>query len=186
MSQIRNKTGVKFEKEVCKLYGWQLKTVSPKIKWSGTGKNNFEKIKNYNFNSNLFNPLQGSVLEKYDAINNFGQKVEIKKYITENIKGKWKLYSEPFFKISTKSQVKSISKYFGDGDVDLARNKYNDFLVDFRNKETNNDILKSISDSNIGIQFVDKLVLKKDIDFKIEVNKGWNGFNRLTIFFKIN
>jgi hypothetical protein len=186
MSQIRNKTGVKFEKEVCQLYGWELKTVSPKIKWCGVGKNNFEKIKNFNFDANLFNPLQESVLEKYDAINNFGQKVEIKKYVTEDIKGKWKLYSEPFFKISTKSQVKSIAKYFGNGDVDLARIKYNEFIQDFQKKERNNEILKSISDSNIGIQFVDKLVLKSDIEFKIEIDKGWNGFHRLTIFFKIN
>jgi hypothetical protein len=45
MSQIRNKTGVKFEKEVCKLYGWEHKTSSPKINWNGSGRNNFQKLR---------------------------------------------------------------------------------------------------------------------------------------------
>jgi hypothetical protein len=185
MSQIRNKTGVKFEKEVCKLYGWEHKTSSPKINWNGSGRNNFQKIKNFNFDASLFNPLVESNLEKYDALDQNGQKIEIKKYNSNDLIGKWTLYSEPFFKVGTKKQLKPVVNFLGDGDIELARKRYNSFLVDMSNKD-NSYILNSISNSNIGIQFIDKFFSKDNIEFKIDIGKGWNGFHRLTIFFKIN
>jgi hypothetical protein len=44
--------------------------------------------------------------------------------------GKWTLYSEPFFKVGTKKQLKPVVNFLGDGDIELARKRYNSFLVD--------------------------------------------------------
>jgi hypothetical protein len=70
--------------------------------------------KNCNFDANLFNPLVESNLEKFDALDQSGQKIEIKKYNSTDVVGKWTLYSEPFFKVGTKKQLKHNRARFED------------------------------------------------------------------------
>ena len=184
MGQSRNKTGVDFEGEICERFGWEHISKSPKIKWSGNGRSNYQKIKSVNFDTSKFLPTEDSTFEKYDAITQTGDKVEIKKYNSTDITD-WCLYSEPFFKISTKSGLKYVVDNFGNGDIDVAREKYNTFLEELLNKNFDY-IVNNISNSNIGIQFNDKFVPKEKLDFRLKIYKScWMGFWRATIEFKI-
>lgn len=186
MSQKRNKTGISFEKKICQLYGWQHVNIKPIIKWSGDGRNNFEKIKSLNFDTSKMIPNDISTYDKYDAIDQNGRKIEIKKYFSTKIKGKWLLYSEPFFKVSNKEQLEPVSNFLGDGDLNLAKDSYNKFIEQFKEKNIPQIISESIFMSNDGIQLQDKFITKEDVEFKIEIKKNcYKGFDRLTIFFKI-
>lgn len=184
MSQIRNKTGTEFEKKICENQGWIRKPKSPKIIWSGKGKTNLEKILSINFNPDKFYPLPQSDFTKYDAQNTKGEFIEIKKYNSSRIKG-WYLYSEPAFKISTKRDIPNVVKLFGNGSLDLAKQKYNNFVELMYNK-IGDKYLNEFVKLNSGIQFEDKFIPKSNIDYRWYVYKNsWMGFDRLSIQFKI-
>jgi hypothetical protein len=183
MGQSRNKTGIDFEKIVCEANGWFHTPKSPKIVWSGVGRTNFDKIASVNFDVNKFIPTEDSILEKYDAINDKGEKIEIKKYHSSKLK-QWKLYSEPIFKVSNRSTLPVVNTIFGNGDSVLAVKNYNDFVDKIRTT-IGDDILNKISQSNIGVELEDCFIEQSNLEYRWIVRTGWKGFNRLIIEFRI-
>ena len=183
MGQSRNKTGFEFEKQICESNGWTRVSTSPKISWTGVGRTNFEKIASLNFNPNKFVPTSESVYEKYDAITDNNKKVEIKKYKTSKLKN-WALYSEPIFKVASRDSLLKVTQLFGDGNLNKAIEVYNNFL-DGIVKNIGQDILNNITQSNVGVQMIDGFVPQSNLEYRWVVKKGWAGFNRLTIEFRI-
>lgn len=174
--QKRAKTGIDFERALS-TNGWIRKPVSPRLKWCGQGRNNFIKIINCNYNPKEF-LLLDSVLCKYDITNNDGEYREVKKYITSNLK-QWTLYSEPYFKIADKKQLKFI-------EVD----KYNKFVDDFYQYNLSTGLFEKVvsgmTECISGIQFIDKFISKEQIEFRTIILHGWGGYKRITIQFKLN
>lgn len=183
MRQSRNKTGVDFEKMICEIKGWSHTPVSPKIIWSGIGRTNFDKIASIDFDASKFLPTSESTFEKYDAITDKGEKVELKKYKISKVK-KWTAYSEPIFKVASKSMVEHVTNLFGKGDLALAQTNYNKFVADMFNY-VGQDILDKITCSNIGIQLEDGFIPQSSLEYRWKIKKGWKGFNRLSIEFRI-
>jgi len=184
MSQIRNKLGPDFEKKICEEKGWTRASKSPKLVWNGEGRTNLEKIISNNFNPDEFYPLPNSNFAKYDAITSNGEFVEIKKYHSTKIKD-WVLYSEPAFKIADENALKSVVKLFGNGSLELAQEKYNNFVNAMYNN-IGDKYLNEFVKLNIGIQFEDVFIPNSKIDYRWWVyKKCWRGFDRLSIQFKI-
>lgn len=184
MRQSRAVTGVKFEKDICESKGWKHKSASPRINWSGKGRSNWKKMKQVDLDPTKFIPNpEKSRLEKYDAINKDGEKIEIKKYQSEDLKG-WHNYSEPIFKIATRSVMKTVINIFGGGDYDKSVVEYNKF-IDGVIDNIGDEIIRGITSSNIGVQCVDRFIPQSELEYKWEVKKGWKGYNRLTIVFRI-
>ena len=184
MRQNRSLSGPKFEKEVCGKFGWTHSTKSPRIKWNSHGETNLDKM-SYCYWMNI--PLrvsEDSNFEKYDAINENGDKIEIKKYDSTNCLN-WTLYSEPLIKIASRGNIDTVTELFGKGDQELGRRLYNLMLEKTFNQ--NKDILlENIIKSNIGIQFKDKFVSKDNLEFRmVIVENAWRGYNRATIQFRV-
>lgn len=183
MGQARNKTGVDFEKMICETKGWKHNPASPKLFWTGTGKTNFDKIVSINFDASKFIPTDESTFEKYDAITDTGEKVELKKYTISKAK-KWTNYSEPIFKVASEDTIDLITNLFGNGDLNLAKEKYNKFVNEvFWN--IGDDILKNITQSNKGIQLIDGFVPQSELEYLWRIKTGWRGFKRLSILFRV-
>ena len=128
MGQSRNKSGVEFEKQICESNNWNHQASSPRIFWEGIGSSNFQKIKNANFDLSVFKPnLEKSKFTKFDAIDTNNNPVEIKKYTMDQM-SEWRMYSEPIFKVASKTTMKSVTKLFGDGDYDKSVEVYNTFV----------------------------------------------------------
>lgn len=176
--QVRAKTGTDFEKD-CEIDGWKRKAKSPKIIWSGTGRNNIQKIKSFNFEPSLFKLLEASDLSKYDIYHPVLNKYrEVKRYNKSDLTH-WTLYSEPYFKISTRSNLSKI-----DSDT------YNKFIEDFWQYNQNTDLFskmqKGITDFNDGIQCKDGFIPKEELEFRtVIVKNAWKGYHRITIEFKL-
>jgi|688.fasta_scaffold07945_8 hypothetical protein len=183
MGQARNKTGVDFEKMICESNGWAHTPKSPRIVWSGVGRTNFDKIASVGFDVTKFTPTDESILEKYDAITDKGEKVELKKYNSSKLNS-WTLYSEPIFKVSNRSTLPIVNRIFGNGDVVLAVKNYNDFVEKIKDT-VGEDILTKISQSNTGVQLEDCFVEQSNLEYRWIVRTGWKGFNRLIIEFRI-
>lgn len=173
--QKRAKTGTEFERGLS-LSGWCRKSMSPRLKWSGVGRNNFKKIIECNYNPEEF-LLLDSVLCKYDIMNSEGEFREVKKYDTNKLK-QWTLYSEPYFKVADRKQINIIN-------ID----KYNKFVDDFYQYNLSTGlfekVIKGMTECITGIQFIDKFIPKEQIDFRTVVVDGWSGYKRITIQFKI-
>ena len=183
MGQARNKSGVVFENTMCQSKGWVRVSKSPKISWSGVGRTNFEKIVSVGFNPDKFVPTSESVFDKYDAITDKGERVELKKYKTSKLKD-WTLYSEPIFKVASREGAAAVARIFGSGNMDKAIENYNQF-VDGIVKNIGQDILDKITQSNIGIQLEDGFVPQSNLEYRWRIRKGWMGFNRLSIEFRV-
>ena len=183
MGQLRNKTGVDFEFLVCETNGWRHVPKSPKIDWTGNGRSNFDKIASVGFDVNKFTPTSYSVYEKYDAIKPNGDKVEIKKYKKLAL-DKWKVYSEPIFKVASRETADRVARLFGSGDMKRGTEKYNEFVASIVGK-IGQDILYKITQSNIGVQLQDGFIPQSELEYQWKVYKGWRGFNRLSIEFRI-
>jgi len=183
MGQSRNKTGVDFEKMICETKGWSHTPASPKIIWTGVGRTNFDKIASVGFDASKFLPTSESTFEKFDTITPNGEKVELKKYKTSKAK-KWTAYSEPIFKVASKNMVEHVTLLFGKGNLSLAQTNYNKFVSDMFNY-VGQDILDNITRSNIGIQLEDGFVPQSNLEYRWRIKKGWKGFNRLSIEFRI-
>jgi hypothetical protein len=183
MSQPRNKTGIDFEKEICTQKGWKHKSKVPRIIWEGKGRSNFDKLKSIDVDPLMFIPdFDKSKLEKYDALTQRGEKVEIKKYKVSDL-NKFHIYSEPVIKIADKGSAQKALGVFG------SKENYNKFIRDlkenFRNRMYDTRIQLSMIENSIGIQCIDGFIPKSDIEFKWEVCGGWKGWDRLTLLFKI-
>ena len=185
--QIRSLSGSIFEKEICKTMGFTSKPTSPQIKWSGQGRCNFSKIKNYGFNPLLFRPLQTSSYNKWDVLTKEGQKIEVKKYHLNQIDN-WILYSEPIIKVAARVVESKLTKIFGNGDVHLAKQKYNSFLEELFNQLQSEGILEqiknNITSTNGGIQFIDGFLTHDQLEFRWDLRSGWNGFDRVYLEFR--
>jgi hypothetical protein len=182
MPQIRNKTGKKFEEQVCIQKNLIYYSKRPTLKWSGVGKNYYEKIASVNFDVNKFYLINGSTFEKYDAIDSNGNKIEIKKYKIEDL-SKWKLYSEPFPSVKNKNYIDYIKDKFGNGSLECAKKVYNNFIKSLIEKNFDY-IIQKITESNKGIQLIDAFIPNSDLEFRIFLQKGWMGFNRVEIQFR--
>lgn len=178
--QTRTFTGLNFETKTCKKFNWTQKGRRPRIVWSGDGQTNFHKIKNINFQADLFRPLKESLYEKYDAISD-ERKIEIKKYSVEDT-SKWLLYSEPIVKVATRTQLRNMENIFG-GDEDFTRRKYNRFILGVYKNIRNNVILNMINNIH-GIQLTDGFVPIDDLEFRWELKRGWRGFFRISVMFR--
>ena len=183
MGQIRNKTGIQFEKLICEEKGWTHTSKSPKIVWAGFGKNNYEKIVFLGFKASKFIPTSDSTFEKYDAITSDNQKIEIKDYYSKNLNN-WTLYSEPIIKVARLEDIKKVTKYFGNGDPELGKERYNSFIRELK-KFIDDDILNKIVKSNIGVQTKDRFFSQSELEYRWNLKEGWKGYDRLTIEFKI-
>lgn len=184
MGQSRSKTGIDFEKKICEYNGWIHKSASPRINWSGNGRTNWDKIVQTEFNPAKFIPnIERSIFEKYDAINENGEKVEIKKYNSSKITN-WVLFSEPIFKVATRSALKTVINKFGKGDFDTSIKVYNTFVEGII-PNVGDEILDNITRSNIGIQCEDRFVPQSELEYRWKVKVGWKGYNRLSIEFRI-
>lgn len=183
MGQSRNKTGVEFENSICESKGWQRVSKSPKIKWTGKGRSNFEKIASVNFNPDNFLPLPNSIFDKYDAITENGERVELKKYKISKLKD-WTLYSEPIFKVASREGVAAVARIFGQGSLEKAIEVYNQFVSRIV-KNIGQDILDKITQSNIGIQLEDGFIPQSNLEYRWVIRKGWANFDRLSIEFRV-
>jgi hypothetical protein len=168
---------------ICESNGWAHTPKSPRIVWSGVGRTNFDKIASVGFDVTKFTPTDESILEKYDAITDKGEKVELKKYNSSKLNS-WTLYSEPIFKVSNRSTLPIVNRIFGNGDVVLAVKNYNDFVEKIKDT-VGEDILTKISQSNTGVQLEDCFVEQSNLEYRWIVRTGWKGFNRLIIEFRI-
>ena len=188
--QRRAIEGFKFEKEICIKKGWINDSKSPKLYWEGNGRSWIDKLKFLDFNVEKFKVnLNKSTFEKWDAIDELGNKYEIKKYDVAKICGKYILYSEPIIKIAPneKDWKKGHKQY----DVFPEPEKYNKFINDLMDsvwwKKDSAKILNKITNSSKGIQFKNDIFIKKeDIEFSWKLRSGWNGYNRLSIVFLLN
>ena len=184
MAQKRNKTGIDFEKLICESYGLSHKSVNPRIRWSGKGKSNFNKIHSVNFNANLFKPdLEKSRFDKYDAIDSNGNKYEIKKYCKSFLSG-WVVYSEPIFKIASRSTMSNVIKLFGGGDYEKSKSVYNQFVKDMVDN-VGQEIIDRITKQIKGVYLLDGFVSTEDLEFRWSIRESWMGYNRLSIEFKL-
>jgi hypothetical protein len=176
--QTRAKVGVDFEK-ICETDGWVRKTKSPKLKWNGKGRNNITKIKNCDLDPSLFTLSEKSELSKYDIYNpTLDLYREVKRYQRDKLKS-WIMYSEPYFKVASWSDMAKIDK-----DI------YNKFVQDFWdfNQTTGlfDNVQKEINELSEGVQCVDGFIPKEELEFRtVIVKTAWKGYYRITIEFKL-
>jgi hypothetical protein len=176
--QKRSITGKEFENSITK-GNWTRKSSSPKLVWEGVGKNNIEKIKNSKLDVNNFKLSSKSKFDKYDIYNSeLNRFREVKKYNKEFCKN-YVLYSEPYFKIATRSQANKINLDY-----------YNNFVTEFFNHHLKTGLFDEVV-SNIvkkidGIVLVDGFIPIDKLEFRTRINeKAWKGFYRITIEFRI-
>lgn len=178
MVQARVKSGKLYEQYLTK-DGWLRTPIKPTFKWGGEGRNNIQKIKNSCFDPKIFCNPKNLSPKKYDIYNPQTNKYrEVKGYNISQLKT-WVLYSEPYFKISTRIQAKQISSY-----------EYNQFLSKFYDYANSIGLIKYIEtnmvSSNEGIQFKDGFISQDQIEFRTVISKGqWSGYDRIQIQFKI-
>jgi hypothetical protein len=89
---------------------------------------------------------------------------------------KWTLYSEPFFKVSTREGAEQIDT-----------ETYNKFVNDFytKRKDIINKVLDNISKNILGVRLVDEFIPQNNIEYRVEVVRGWGRYNRITIQFRV-
>lgn len=178
MMQSRVKAGKDMELSVLK-DGWVRKATKPKLKWRAEGKNNIDKIKNSNYDPKKFAIIENLTLNKYDIYHpETKRQREVKSYYTTEIT-KWTLYSEPYFKISTKRQLNKITPEL-----------YNDFLKKFYTHANDTGLLKFIQEqmvnSNEGIIFKDGFIPLDRLEFRTAiVDKQWKNYNRIQVQFRV-
>ena len=174
--QTRATTGTNFEKQI-ENGQWKRNERKPKMIWDVPGNNVFDKINNVDYDVTRFNLREDSILSKHDFVfhNDDSLTFEVKKYEMKKLK-KWTLYSEPFFKVGTRSHKEK---------VDI--NRYNKFVDDFFNtrKDIINRVLENISKDSLGIRCLDGFIPQHKLEYKVEIVKGWYNYNRITILFRI-
>ena len=174
--QTRATTGTDFEKQLVNKQ-WKRNERKPKMIWDVPGNNVFDKIKNVDYDASKFNLRGDSILSKHDFVFHTDNTLtfEVKKYEMKKLK-KWTLYSEPFFKVSTRSDKER---------VDL--NRYNEFVNNFFNtrKDIINRVLENISKDNLGVRCLDCFIPQHKLEYKVEIVKGWCNYDRITVLFRM-
>lgn len=192
MGQIRAKTGLEFEVFVREKEGFERYIKAPRIKWSGTGRNNMERLLSVGKNPKKFKPIMSkSKFIKADARGKDGILYEIKKYNIKDLKS-YKLYSEPIIKVApSRSKWGKGDPYY---DAFESCDEYNKFIYSLTKtrwwRRYNKEILKNIYTSNSGIFSKDGFIPHSKLKFKWVINKGeygpiFDGYHRLSIIFKI-
>jgi len=172
--QSRAKTGVDFEKSV-QVNGWVKQTSSPRMKWNGDGRTIFDKIKSINYDPTRFILDESVDITKYDIYHPETKRYrEVKKYTNESF-NEWLLYSEPYFKMASKSSTKQLS-------VEV----YNKFAEEFYNIHTKSGlferVIQKINEKSDGIQIIGGFIPKEELIFRtVLVRNNWAGYHRITI-----
>jgi hypothetical protein len=116
---------------------------------------------------------------KYDIVHpETGRVREAKKYKKKDLT-KWTLYSEPFFKVATRTQQKQI-------DVRV----YNKFATEFYEYylETGlfDRVIENITSCSEGVMVEDGFIQDTELEFRtVLVENHWGGYYRITIQFRI-
>jgi hypothetical protein len=175
--QNRSIIGSIFEKKVGQ-NGYVRVSKSPRLRYSGEGRTIIDKIKNSNLDPKKIKILDDSDFLKYDIVNVETKEFwEVKKYQKSNITN-WKLFSEPFFKIATKTQTKKIDKY--------DYNLFVDRFWDYNNKQNFFDTIIIKMTTNIaGIRIINEFIPINDLEFRFIVKESWKGYKRITLEFKL-
>lgn len=190
--QLRAKTGYSFERKVRREEGFERYIKAPRIKWSGVGRNNVQKLLSLNKNPELFKPIfEESRFIKADARSVDGTLYEIKKYSKSQM-NKFNLYSEPIIKVApNRSEWGVGNPYYDSFD---GSDEYNDFIRRLTKtkwwRKYNKTILENIYKSNSGIFSKDGFIPHDEIEFKWVINEGdyapiFEGYHRLTIVFRL-
>jgi len=190
--QARAKTGYDFERMVRKKEGFERYIKAPRIKWTGVGKNNVQKLLSLNKNPRLFRPIiEESRFTKADAKGKDGTLYEIKKYSKKDIV-KFKLYSEPIIKVAPTRSKWGVGDPYYDSFKDC--NEYNRFIYKITKtmwwRKYNKTLLENIYKSNSGIFSKDGFISHDELEFKWVINKGeyapiFENYHRLTIVFRL-
>lgn len=190
--QIRAISGYSFEREVREKENFERYIKSPRIKWSGVGRNNVERLMSLNKDPELFKPIiEESKFVKADAKDVNGVLYEIKKYYKEEL-NKFRLYSEPIIKVSPRRSKWGEGDPYYDNFKDC--NEYNDFIYRMTKtkwwKKYNKIILENIYKSNSGLYTRDGFIPYSELEFKWVINKGeyapiFENYHRLTIVFRL-
>jgi hypothetical protein len=190
--QLRAITGYSFEREVRSRENFERFIKAPRIKWTGVGKNNVERLVSLKKNPKLFKPIiEESKFVKADAKDSDGILYEIKKYYKKEL-NKFKLYSEPIIKVSPRRSEWGKGNPFYDNFKDSK--EYNHFIYKMTKtkwwRKYNKIILENIYKSNSGIFSRDGFIPHSELEFKWVINKGeyapiFENYHRLTIVFKI-
>jgi len=190
--QIRAISGYSFEREVREKENFERYIKAPRIKWSGVGRNNVERLISLNKDPELFKPIiEESKFVKADAKDVNGVLYEIKKYYKEEL-NKFRLYSEPIIKVSPRRSKWGEGDPYYDNFKDC--NEYNDFIYRITKtkwwKKYNKTILENIYKSNSGLYTRDGFIPYSELEFKWVINKGeyapiFENYHRLTIVFRL-
>ena len=176
--QGRVKSGKLFEQSLIK-DGWIVKPKSPKFKWSGEGRSFIQKMRHCRFLPELFILDESSSMCKYDIVHpETGRVREVKKYKKKDLT-KWTLYSEPFFKVATRSQQKQI-------DVVV----YNKFATEFYEHNLGTGlfdrVIENMTSCSEGVMVEDGFTQDTELEFRtVLVENHWGGYHRITIQFRI-
>jgi hypothetical protein len=203
--QKRALTGIKFEKERCEANGWQRIGKSPRVKWNVAGKNIWDKIRNTGANPREFSiDYDNSILEKYDAITPEGERVEIKANTLQQLEN-WTLFAEPFPCVKNWEAIYECIDIFGSSKDtshlskdNIRKHKrrlkriikngpaegFNKFL-DGLYQNASDEIISRFKSKIDGIECYDGYVPVEDLEFRWVVSKGWKGFNRVYLTFRI-
>jgi hypothetical protein len=185
MAQKRSISGIEFEKKVCEKNGWCRKSASPSLKWSGKGRSIIDRIGCFIDNPKGFLPdLDKSKFDKYDCVDDNGIKREIKDYPLEALQKRWTTYSEPIRCVKSKKELPKIYKVLGNGSYEKSVENYNKVISEVENN-VGDDIINRIKSSNIGIQCQNAFIDNSELEFRWKMKKGWMGYNRLTIDFRV-
>jgi hypothetical protein len=190
--RIRVNAGYGFEKDIRLKHNFERHIKSPRIKWSGSGRNNVNKIISLGKDPELFIPImEESKFVKADARDKNGNLYEIKKYSRKDLK-KFRLYSEPIIKVCpTRSKWGKGNPFF---DNFNGSDEYNEFIYNITKtkwwRKYNQKILENICMSNEGIFSIDGLIPNSELEFKWVINKGeygtiFDNYHRLSIVVKI-
>jgi hypothetical protein len=103
---------------------------------------------------------------------------DAKRYIKKKLSS-WTLYSEPYFKVATRSNLNKI-----------GLKEYNKFVNEFYELNSKNGmfdtVIKKMTENSIGIVTLDGFISIENIEFRTTVIKSaWKGYHRITIQFKI-
>jgi hypothetical protein len=108
MRQTRVRTGQEFEDSISDVE-WVKNPTKPSFAWTGEGRNVYERIKSVGFDAHKFYLTENSTFKKWDLISKMDstKTADAKRYIKKKL-STWTLYSEPYFKVSTRSNLNKI------------------------------------------------------------------------------
>jgi hypothetical protein len=179
MKQTRVRTGQEFEDSISDVE-WVKNPTKPLFIWTGEGKNVYERIKSVGYDVHKFYLKESSTFKKWDLISkkDSTKTADAKRYIKKKL-SRWTLYSEPYFKVATRSNLNKI-----------GLEEYNKFVDEFYELNSKNGtfdtIIKKMTENSVGIVTLDGFIPIERIEFRTTVIKSaWKGYHRITIQFRV-